>query len=118
MLNVPINQTGTYTLLTHSTLFAGNSTTEPITLKAKFTNFSSDVIDDSKNTLPSKSIVVDSKNSTTISESDNPTMIISDDEQLSKSNDYSNFEIGLIMGIIVGVAIGISMFFIIRQKTT
>ena len=118
VLNVPINQTGTYTLLTHSTLFAGNSTTEPITLKAKFTNFSSDVIDDSKNTLPSKSIVVDSKNSTTISEPDNQTMIISDDEQLSKSSDYSNFEIGLIMGIIVGVAIGISMFFIIRQKTT
>ena len=45
-------------------------------------------------------------------------MIISDDEQLSKSNDYSNFEIGLIMGIIVGVAIGISMFLIIRQKNT
>ena len=118
VLNVPINQTGTYTLLTHSTLFGGNSTIEPITLKAKFTNFSSDVIDDSKNTLPSKSIVVDFKNSTTISEPDNQTMIISDDEQLSKSNDYSNFEIGLIMGIIVGVAIGISMFFIIRQKTT
>ena len=40
VLYVPINQTGTYTLLTHSTLFGGNSTTEPITLVAKFTNIS------------------------------------------------------------------------------
>ena len=36
VLYVPINQTGTYTLLTHSTLFGGESTTEPITLVAKF----------------------------------------------------------------------------------
>ena len=118
VLNVPINQTGTYTLLTHSTLFGGNLTTEPITLKAKFTNLSSDVIDDSKNILLSKPIVVDSKNSTTIPESENQTVVISDNEQLSKSNDYSNFEIGLIIGIIVGIAIGISMFLIIRQKNT
>ena len=41
VLYVPVNQTGTYTLLTHSTLFGGNSTTEPITLSAKFTNISS-----------------------------------------------------------------------------
>ena len=47
VLYVPINQTGTYTLLTHSTLFGGNSTTEPITLSAKFTNISSDMIVDS-----------------------------------------------------------------------
>jgi hypothetical protein len=37
ILVTPINQTGTYTLLVHSTLFGGNSTTEPITLAAKFT---------------------------------------------------------------------------------
>ncbi|RNJ77103.1 MAG: peptidase S8 [Nitrosopumilus sp. H13] len=40
VLYVPVNQTGTYTLLTHSTLFAGDSTTEPVTLVAKFTNLS------------------------------------------------------------------------------
>ena len=33
----PINQTGTYTLLVHSTLFDGTSLTEPISLAAKFT---------------------------------------------------------------------------------
>jgi len=33
----PINQTGTYTLLLHSTLFEGNLPTEPISVAAKFT---------------------------------------------------------------------------------
>ena len=38
ILYVPINQTGTYGILTHNTLFGGNHTTEPITIAAKFTN--------------------------------------------------------------------------------
>jgi hypothetical protein len=37
VLFAPINQTGTYTLLVHSTLFDGTSVTEPISLAAKFT---------------------------------------------------------------------------------
>ena len=37
VIYTPINQTGTYTLLVHSTLFGGDSPTEPITLAAKFT---------------------------------------------------------------------------------
>jgi len=37
VLFTPINQTGTYTLLVHSTLFSGNSPTEPIAIAAKFT---------------------------------------------------------------------------------
>ena len=45
VLFVPINQTGTYTLLTHSTLFGGASTTEPISLAAKFTHISSSKTD-------------------------------------------------------------------------
>ena len=36
VLFAPINQTGTYTLLVHSTLFDGASVTEPISLAAKF----------------------------------------------------------------------------------
>ena len=54
VLNVPINQTGTYSLLTHSTLFGGNSTTESITLKTKFTNLSSEIISNSEIILPSE----------------------------------------------------------------
>ena len=42
VLYVPINQTGTYTLLAHSTLFGGSSTTEPVTLAARFTNISAE----------------------------------------------------------------------------
>ena len=37
VLFAPINQTGTYTLLVHSTLFDGTSLTEPVALAAKFT---------------------------------------------------------------------------------
>ena len=37
VLFAPINQTGTHTLLVHSTLFDGTSITEPISLAAKFT---------------------------------------------------------------------------------
>jgi hypothetical protein len=36
VLYAPINQTGTYTLLVHSTLFEGKTSTEPISLAAKF----------------------------------------------------------------------------------
>jgi len=36
VLFAPINQTGTYSVLVHSTLFNGNFTTEPITIAAKF----------------------------------------------------------------------------------
>jgi len=120
IIHVPINQTGTYSLLTHSTLFGGNSTTEPITLKAKFTNLSSDIISNSENNIPSKSIIVDSENSTKITETDNSTLVILDNEQLLLSNEIpdSNFEIGLIIGILIGTAIGITLLFIIRQKNT
>lgn len=38
LLYAPINQTGTYTLLLHSTLFGGQSTTEPFTVIAKFSS--------------------------------------------------------------------------------
>jgi hypothetical protein len=36
VLYAPVNQTGTYSLLMHSTLFSGQSLVEPITLTAKF----------------------------------------------------------------------------------
>ncbi len=37
VMYAPINQTGTYTLLVHSTLFEGDLPTEPISIAAKFT---------------------------------------------------------------------------------
>ncbi|MFB5631657.1 MAG: S8 family serine peptidase, partial [Nitrosopumilaceae archaeon] len=42
VLYAPINQTGTYTLLLHSSLFDGNQPTEPISIAAKFSTISHD----------------------------------------------------------------------------
>ena len=69
---------------------------------------------------PSKSIVVDTGNSTQLTEPDNSTIEISNNDRITNFNDTndSDFEIGLIIGIIVGVAIGITLLFIIRQKNT
>ena len=131
VIYVPVNQTGTYTLLTHSTLFAGNSTVEPITLSAKFTNISSDIIVDFQDNendgifnsekIPSSNLIVmDTENSTKMIQHDNSTLVISDKERSITSNNASDsdFEIGLIVGVIVGLAIGITLLFIIRQKNT
>jgi len=123
-LYVPINQTGTYTLLTHSTLFGGNSTTEPITLSAKFTNISSDLLIDSED--DPTPIIIDSETSEIFLKSNNDTSIISTTESLINSDNESDlkneidleFDMGLILGIIIGIAIGLSLMFIIRQKNT
>lgn len=42
VLFAPVNQTGTYTLLVHSTLFDGTTITEPISLAAKFSTILAD----------------------------------------------------------------------------
>lgn len=120
VLYVPLNQTGTYTILTHSTLFAGNSTTEPIILAAKFTNISSEIILDPQNNLESDSLIIDSKELDMISNSNNDTTIISNNDTMVTSNNDLNlgFDFGLVVGIVIGVAIGISLLFIYRQKNT
>ncbi len=111
VLYVPLNQTGIYTLLAHSTLFGGDSITEPITLAAKFTNISSEIITDYQNNSKSQLSIIDFKESNSISNLNNDTLVISEIESISK------FDLGLIIGITIGVAIGISMIFIIRQKS-
>jgi hypothetical protein len=120
VLYVPINQTGTHTLLAHSTLFGGNSTTEKITLAAKFTNISNDLIMNSENNSEIKSTIVDSEYSEIISKSNNQTLLISTNDNLIISDSQSDlgFDIGLLLGISVGVAIGISIILIIRQKNS
>jgi len=121
VLYVPLNQTGTYTILTHSTLFAGNSTTEPITLAAKFTNISSEIIMDSQNNSESESPIIDDE-SVVISKSNDTSDITpkssNDPIVVSKIDYFSEFDIGLVIGIVVGIAIGILFLFIFRQKNT
>jgi hypothetical protein len=120
VLYVPINQTGTHTLLTHSTLFGGNSTTEPITLAVKFTNISDDLIVHFENNSALSSTIPDSQYSETTSASNNQTLLISNNDNLiiPDSQSDTGFDIGLLLGIIIGVAIGISTILIIRQKNT
>ena len=120
VLYVPINQTGTHTLLVHSTLFGGNSTTETITLAAKFTNIPNDLIMNFENNSELKSTITDSKYSEVISKSNNQTLLILNNNTLiiSESKSDLGFDIGLLLGITIGAAIGIFVIFIIRQKNT
>ena len=120
VLYVPINQTGTHTLLAHSTLFGGNSTTETITLAAKFTNIPDDLIMNFENNSELKSTITDSEYSEVISKSNDQTLLISNNDTLiiSESKSDLGFDIGLLLGITIGVAIGIIVIFIIRQKNT
>jgi tetrahydromethanopterin S-methyltransferase subunit G len=118
ILYVPINQTGTYSLLAHSTLFGGNSTTESVTLAAKFSNISSEIqlIQNKTNPKVNLSSV---ENITAIPpvlsdetmHNDSTTII----QNVQSEND-SFFNIGLSIGIGVGIAIGIVLFLIFRQK--
>ena len=111
VLYVPINQTGTYTLLTHSTLFGGSSTTEPITLAAKFTNISPDEnIDSIQNEieLSPTSAISEEADALTPSKTDTVSSI--------ESNTDLPFSLGIGIGIVIGIAIGIILIFILRQK--
>ena len=112
VLYVPINQTGTYTLLTHSTLFGGNLTTEPISLAAKFTNISTEIISQNKE------IVTESEQ--IISEFKENNIIIHEttSEEILITNSDSSFNLGIIVGVSIGAAISIVIIFIMRQKPT
>ena len=118
VLYVPINQTGTYTLLTHSTLFGGNSTTEPITLTAKFTNISQEKIIPKNNTyVESGSEFVD-LNISQDKSSTNETKLVSTDSGISDPETDSSFSMGILIGLMTGIAIGIVFVLILKQKST
>ena len=112
VLYVPINQTGTYTLLTHSTLFGGNSTTEPITLAVKFTNISPQV----------EQVETEFESIDSISENDyntiSKTKTLPDDSvQINNFDDSdSPFSLGIVIGLIIGATISVVFIFIIRLK--
>jgi hypothetical protein len=120
VLYVPINQTGTYSLLAHSTLFGGNETTESITLAAKFSNISSKI--QSIQVQSNKTEIMLTLENETISEFSNQTInndsdIITNDSQIiTNDNDNSSFTVGLSVGIGIGIMIGVVLFLILRQK--
>ena len=108
VLYVPINQTGTYTLLTHSTLFGGESTTEPITLVAKFSNISSEIILDKEIGIESKNIV--NENFVPVHET------ITNDEVIENALSNSSLGVGIVIGIIIGVAIGVVLYLSLNKN--
>ena len=93
--------------MTHSTLFGGESITEPITLVAKFSNISSDIILSDKDT---ESETVVDENSVPVHET------IPNDETIENVLSNSSLGMGIVIGIIIGVAIGVVFVFIIKQK--
>jgi len=98
--------------LTHSTLFGGNSTTEPITLAVKFTDISSQV----------QQVETEFESIDSISKNDynavSKTKTFPDDLiQINNFDDSdSPFSLGIIVGLIIGVVIGAVFIFIIRLK--
>ncbi|QUC65601.1 S8 family serine peptidase [Nitrosopumilus sp. K4] len=123
VLFVPINQTGTYSLLTHSTLFGGNSTTEPINIAARFSNISfEDYHIDAK--PPSVLIPnftnndekIDTKTSNNVSDSKTISEKTPDASEFTSQEMPDNFVVGIALGLVIGIAIGIVIFYVLRQK--
>jgi len=98
-------------------LFGGNSTTESVTLAAKFSNISSEVQLIQNNTNQTKVNLIAVENVTqTYSTFSNATIHNNSTIDKISSNSDSFFTIGLGIGIGVGIAIGIVLFLIFRQK--
>jgi hypothetical protein len=125
VIYVPINQTGTYSILAHSTLFGGNSTTEPITLAAKFSTISAEVqseLNELNQTKIQPEIIIPNK---TRSVSEVTEKSISNDSSIidkqtgfkeDKISEDVSFPIELVIGIGIGIGIGLAFVFITRRN--
>ena len=118
VLHVPINQTGTYTLLTHSTLFGGNSTTEPITLAAKFTNISPKLTSETLEIITKDEISSEPEKITIIETIPLEKESILKEPVIESNNSDTLLLTGIVIGIAAGIAIGIVSIIVIRQKPT
>ncbi len=116
----PINQTGTYSILAHSTLFGGNSTTEPITLAAKFSTISADVQSElnelnqtkiqPEQIMPNKTKSIPEITEDTIPNNSAVT-------QQDKISEEISIPFELDIGIGIGFAIGLIFVFITRRNS-
>lgn len=120
VLYVPINQTGTYSIMARSTLFDGNSTTEPISFVGKFSNISKDLMAESGlSTNQTTDLIEQSNASKESTQTPKEVEEISHDQNLEQNiiqNDDPSFAIGMIIGTISGIAIGSLAIFLLRQK--
>jgi len=121
VIYVPINQTGTYSILAHTTLFGGNSTTEPISLAAKFSTISAEVqseLNELNQTKIQPTLVLTNKTDSipeiTKEEISNYSSTISKQNEITEE---ISFPIELVIGIGIGFAIGLSFVFIQRRNS-
>jgi hypothetical protein len=119
VIYVPINQTGTYSILAHATLFGGNSTTEPITLAAKFSTISAEVqteINELNQTKIQADLIIPNQTHRTNIPKDD---FKPDNSNILKQNENSevSFPIELIVGIGIGIAIALAFVFITRRNS-
>lgn len=126
VLYVPINQTGTYSLMAHSTLFGGDSPTEPVTLVAKFLTISADdfpaqteLVDEPvlnfTEPVPNSGSPIISKNNSEKQQEIPAEQEIPTTRQEQPDDD--SLVIGLSVGIVIGVAIGAISLLLIRKKS-
>ncbi|MDH3677958.1 MAG: S8 family serine peptidase [Nitrosopumilus sp.] len=137
VIYIPLNQTGTYSLLVHSTLFGGNSTTESITLAAKFSTISADVqsklnqlnqtkilpelfqpnitmsIPEDIDEISNDSSIIEKQIESKETISKDPSTILAQE----KISEEISFPIELVMGIGIGFAIGLGFVFIMRRNS-
>jgi hypothetical protein len=121
VIYIPINQTGTYSILAHSTLFGGNSTTEPITLAAKFSTISADVqseLNELNQTEIQPELFLQNKTKS-ISEVTEKTL--SNDSSIITKQDKiageTSFPIELVIGIGIGFMIAFVFVFITKRNS-
>ena len=132
VLLVPINQTGTYSMLVHSTLFGSNSTVEPVSLVARFANLQ-DARMPEIHVLPESDMDSGMFADTTLNDI-TPDYATPDDTLPDTSPDTIPpmdltppsmapalpeslvFNYGLILGVIVGIAVTLISVFILRQR--
>ncbi len=132
VIYVPINQTGTHSILAHSTLFGGNSTTEPITLVAKFSTISADEqieLNELNQTKIQPELIIPNKTKAIpeISKDNVEETIIKEkkesipekklEESVLTPDNQNMFPDQLLIGIGIGIAIGLAFVFITKRNS-
>ena len=104
-----------------SFLFGGNSTTEPITLAAKFSTISSEVQSElnelNQTKIQPEPILVNKTKSipeVTKETISNDSLIITDQDKIKSE---ISFPVELVIGIGIGIAIGLAFVFITRRNS-
>ena len=129
VLLIPINQTGTYSVQAHSTLFGGEDVTEPVSLVARFSgsnteqdNYKTSTPTDSKDgeieqdREPAAEIILE-PDKIAIKDDEGQAAVPSDVKIHTPTDDVRDmmFNYGLGLGVILGVAVVLLSVVVLRQ---